>query len=297
MTTASNSSQLCSQRGETLRPLCVLSATGEDATEPADVSKVSLAHESFRLNPDGSLRLDDSTDSKRSLHLRKPMRIGTWNVRTIYQQGKLGIVERECQRNSMKLVGLAEVRWQGKGHFTTENGNMLIYSGPEASHEHGVGVWLDKSVSKAVSRYNPINERMMIVHLNAKPVNITLCQVYAPTSAADEGEIEAFYDTLQDVLDSAPSQDVKIVMGDFIAKVGSDVQLKGIVGEHGLGECNERGVKLIDFCASNGLTVANSMFPHHPRRKYTWLSPDGNTRNQIDYILINSRWQSSIINA
>jgi len=137
----------------------------------------------------------------------------------------------------------------------------------------------------------------MTVRLNAKPVNITLCQVYAPTSAADDDEIENFYDTLQDILDSVPSQDIKIVMGDFSAKVGSDVQLKGIVGEHGLGECNERGVKLIDFCASNALTVANSMFLHHPRRKYTWLSPDGNTRNQIDYILINSRWQSSIINA
>ena len=75
------------------------------------------------------------------------------------------------------------------------------------------------------------------------------------------------------------------------------MQLKGIVEEHGLGECNERSMEIIDFCASNGLTVANSMFSHHPRRKYTWLSPDGSTRNQIDYILINSKWQLSIINA
>ena len=104
---------------------------------------------------------------------------------------------------------------------------MLIYSGPEASHEYGVGVWLDKTISKAVIGYNPINERIMTVRLNAKPVNITLCQVYAPTSAADEVEIETFYGSLQDILDSAPSQDVKIVMGDFNAKVGSDVQLEG----------------------------------------------------------------------
>jgi len=79
--------------------------------------------------------------------------------------------------------------------------------------------------------------------------------------------------------------------------VGSDVQLKRIVGEHGLGECNERGMEIFDFCASNGLTLATSTFPHHPKRKYTWLFPDGSTRNQIDYILINSKWQSSIINA
>jgi len=218
------------------------------------------------------------------------MRISTWNVRSTYQQGKLGIVERERQRNNMKLVGLSEDRWPGRGHFTTENGNMSIYSGPEASHEHGMGVWLDKTISKAVIGCN--HDRIMTIRLNAKPVNITLCQVYAPTSVADEVEIETFYETLQDIMDSAPSQDMKIVMGDFNAKVRSDVQLKSIIGEHGLGECNERGMKLIDFCASNGLTVANSMFPHHPRRKYTWLSPDGNTRNQIDYILISSRWQS-----
>jgi len=61
--TASNSSQLCSQTGVTLRPICVLSATGEDATEPADLSKISLAHESSRLNPDGSLKLDDNSSS------------------------------------------------------------------------------------------------------------------------------------------------------------------------------------------------------------------------------------------
>ena len=142
--------------------------------------------------------------------------------------------------------------------------------------------------------YHPLNERILSVRLRANPINVTIFQVYAPIAAATEEEIEAFYGEIQNAIDSANLQDVKIIMGDFNAKVGCDVPVKGVTGKHGLGECNERGQRLIDFCIDNKLTITNTMYQHHPRRKYTWISPDGNTLNQIDYILIDNRWKTSI---
>lgn len=86
-------------------------------------------------------------------------------------------------------------------------------------------------------------------------------------------------------------------MGDFNAKIGEtqqDTHLRSVVGNYGSGVRNERGKALIDFCAVNGLYIANSHFKHHVRRLYTWRSPDGRTRNQIDYILIRERWRTSM---
>ena len=120
--------------------------------------------------------------------------------------------------------------------------------------------------------------------------------MYVPTSDASNEVMESFYEDLQSLLDSLPHQDIKIVMRDFNAKVGDDVQIEGLIGKHGLGVCNERRHMLIDFCIGNSLCVTNTMFQQHPRRKYTWTSADGTVRNQIDFITVQSRWKSSIIN-
>lgn len=93
----------------------------------------------------------------------------------------------------MKHVGLSKVRWQGKRHFTTENGNMLIYSGPEQ-----ITMWCKclaaEDCIQSSHWIQPYNDRIMTVRLNVWPVNITPGQVYAPTSIADEAEIETFYE-------------------------------------------------------------------------------------------------------
>lgn len=91
-----------------------------------------------------------------------------------------------------------------------------------------------------------------------------------------------------------------MIIGDFNAKVGTtvlDVGLRNIVGHYGLGCRNSRGERLIQFAADNNFTIMNTVFKHHPRRLYTWTSPNGEHRNQIDYILIRARWRSSITNA
>ena len=134
---------------------------------------------------------------------------------------------------------------------------------------------------------------MISVRLQGKPFNITVIQVYAPTSNAEETEVERFYEYLQDLLELTPKKDVLFILGDWNAKVGSQ-ETVGVIGTFGLRAQNEAGQRLIEFCQENALVIANTLFQQHKRRLYTWTSPDGQCRNQTDYILCSQRWKSSI---
>ena len=121
-------------------------------------------------------------------------------------------------------------------------------------------------------------------------------QAYAPTSNAEEAEVERFYEDLQDLLEVTPKKDVIFIIGDWNAEVGSQ-ETPGVTGKFGLGVRNEVGQRLIEFCQENALVIANTLFQQHKRRLYTRTSPDGRHRNQIDYILWSQRWRSSIQSA
>ena len=105
--------------------------------------------------------------------------------------------------------------------------------------------------------------------------------------------VEQFYEDLQDLLELTPKKDVLFTIGDWKVKVGSQVA-PAVTGKCGLGVQNEAGQRLIEFCQENALVIANTLFEQHKRRLYTWTSPDGQHQNQIDYILCNKRWRSSI---
>ena len=104
--------------------------------------------------------------------------------------------------------------------------------------------------------------------------NITVIQVYAPTSNAEETEVERFYEDLQDLLELTSKRDVLFIIGDWNAKVGSQ-ETPGVTGKFGLGVQNEAGQRLIEFCQENTLVIANTLFQQHRRILYTWTSPDG----------------------
>ena len=127
---------------------------------------------------------------------------------------------------------------------------------------------------------------MISICFQGKPFKITVIQVYAPTNNAKEAEVERFYGNLQDLLEVTPKKDVFFIIGDWNAKVGSQ-ELAGVTGKFGLGVQNEAGQRLTEFCQENALVIANTLFQQHKRNLYTWTSPDGQYRNQIDYILYN----------
>ena len=115
---------------------------------------------------------------------------------------------------------------------------------------------------------------MISVRFQGKPFNITIIQVYAPTSNAEEAEVERFYEDLQDLLELTPPKDVLFIIGDWNAKVGNQ-ETPGVTGKFGLGIQNEAGQRLIEFCQENAPVIANTLFPQCKRRLYTWTSPDG----------------------
>ena len=135
---------------------------------------------------------------------------------------------------------------------------------------------------------------MISVRFQGKPFSITVIQVYAPTSTAEEAE--RFYEGLQNLLKLTPKIDVLFITGDWNAKVGSQ-ETPGVTGKFGLGVQNEAGQRLIEFCRENTLVIANTLFQQHKRRLYTGTSPDGQCQNQIDYTFCSQRWRSSIQSA
>ena len=172
----------------------------------------------------------------------------------------------------------------------------IYYCRQESLRRNGVAIKVNKRVQKAVLRCNLQNDRMISVHFQGKPFNITVIQVYAPSSKAEEAEVEGVYEDLQELLELTTQKDVLYIVGDWNAKVGSQ-ETPGITGKFGLGIRNEGGQRLIEFCQENALVIANTLFQQHKRTFYTWTSPDGKHQNQIDYILCSQRWRSSIESA
>ena len=115
---------------------------------------------------------------------------------------------------------------------------------------------------------------MTSFHFQGKPFNITVIQVNAPTSNAEEAEVEWFYEDLQYLLELTPEKDVLFIIGGWNAKVGSQ-DTHGVTGKFGLGLQNEAGQRLIEFCQENAPVITNTLFQQHKRRLYTWASPDG----------------------
>ena len=106
------------------------------------------------------------------------------------------------------------------------------------------------------------NDRIFSIHFQGKPFNITVIQVYAPTSNAEDAEVEQFYDDLQDLLELTPNRDVLFILGNWNAKVGSQ-ETPGVTGKFGLRIRNEAGQRLIEFCQENALVIANTLFQQH----------------------------------
>lgn len=232
------------------------------------------------------------------IQLRDTTRIGTWNVRSLIELGKLELLEKELERLRLKVCGLTEVWWLNQGHFNTDNGHKVVYSGHNELQRQGVALWIHKDIAPSLLSYEPVNSRLLSATLQAVPTNITVIVAYAPSQTGnadtDETERNKFYDDLQRTINKAAKRSVQIVIGDFNAKIGEGPSQLPTVGQYGLGDRNDAGDDLYKFCVENRLSIANTLFKQHKRLRYTWKSPDGKTRNQIDYIMVHSRWRKSI---
>ena len=128
----------------------------------------------------------------------------------------------------------------------------------------------------------------MICLFPRQTIQYHVIQAYAPTSNAEETEVEWFYEDIQDLLELTPKKDVIFIIRDWNAKVESQ-EIPGVTGKFGLGVQNETRQRLIEFCQENALVIANILFQQHKRRFYTWTSPDG----QYQYRLIIEKFYTA----
>ena len=188
-------------------------------------------------------------------------------------QGKLEVVKQEIARVNVDIIGISLLKWTGMGEFNSDD-HCIYYCRQESLRRNGVAIMVNKSVQNAVLGCNLKNDIMISLRFQGKLFNITVIQVYAPTSNAEEAEVERFYEDLQDLLELMPPKDVLFIIGDWNAKLGSH-ETPRVTGKFGLGIQNEAGQRLIEFCQGNALVITNTLFQQHKGRLNTWTSPDG----------------------
>ena len=215
----------------------------------------------------------------------------------MFQTGKVHQVAREMKRLGLAFLGGSETRWTGTRKVQLACGETVLYSGlagDNAPHERGVAMILSKEAVKSLKEWEPVSERISTARFESNCQATRVIQVYAPTKdAADEKE--DFYHQLQTTLSKGKSRVLTLIIGDLNAKVGfNNTNREMTMGTHGKGDMNENEELFCDFCATNGLVIGKTLFPHKKSHKLTWRSPDGMTENQIDHVAINKTWRSSL---
>jgi hypothetical protein len=188
-----------------------------------------------------------------------------------------------------------EVRWDGAG--TEPAGEITFFYGKgNENHELGTGFFTHKIIVPAVKRVKYISDRMSYMILRGRWCNIIVLNVPAPTEDKTDYIQDRFYEELEPVVDKFPKYYIKILLGDFNAKVGREDIFKPTIGNESLQPIsNDNGVRVVNFATSKNLTVKSTMFQHRNIHKFTWTSPDGRMHNEIDHILIHRRRHLSIL--
>lgn len=236
-----------------------------------------------------------ATSMKGLLGPKHTIRIGTWNVRTMYDTSKCRQVTNEMDNYNLGILGVSECRWTERGKLTLQTGHTILYSGNEKHHVNGVAIIMNKKCAQSLIEWKPISERIIMARFESNYCKLTFIQVYAPTNDKEEEIKKDFYGELQREINNIPKHDMLLIAGDFNAKIGSDrTGFEKVMGTEGIGDRNENGDILLDFCINNEMIVGGSQFMHKNIHKTTWNSPDGRTRNLIDHVLINRKWAKSM---
>ncbi|XP_025203118.1 craniofacial development protein 2-like [Melanaphis sacchari] len=191
----------------------------------------------------------------------------------------------------MKCVALQEVR--------LEDASTTKISQTERVNEItklGTGFAIHESIIHMIKEFKDVNPRISTLTLKDKNLHIVLINVHAPMEEKFEEIKEEFYDTLEEVFDTTVGN-IKIVLGNLNAKIRKERIYYNVAEKHNLHEhSNDNSSRLANFASGKGLIIKSTMLPCKDIYKYTWVSPDGRHKNQIDHVLINNRFKNSITN-
>ncbi|MFH4980552.1 hypothetical protein AB6A40_007261, partial [Gnathostoma spinigerum] len=213
------------------------------------------------------------------------MNVCTINARSLLSDAQLIELEEEARQIKFDVIGLAEVRRKGNGAVSRPNGNYFYFSGSNTHPQGGVGFYVTSKWLKRVVSFKCVSPRIAQLKLKISArTNLRIIQVHAPHSGYDDAAYTDFLDKLTDVLNGDKST-FTVVMGDFNAVVGKRKPGEYSVGNFGYGARNNRGQAVVDFCENNSLKIISTFFKKRKGKKWTWRSPNGATRNEIDLVL------------
>ena len=160
---------------------------------------------------------------------------------------------------NIDILGISELKWTGMDDFNSDD-HYIYYCGQESLRRNGVALIVNQRVQDAILGCSLKNDRMISVHFQGKPFNITVIQVYAPTSNAEEVEVEWFYEDLQDLLELTPKNRCSFYHSGLECKSKKSRDTWHVTGKFGLRVQNEAGQRLTEFCQDNPLVIANILF-------------------------------------
>jgi len=214
--------------------------------------------------------------------------IGTWNVNTMLKTGKMQEIADQIVGSQIQIVALQEIRWKGHGLIKKDKYSVYYSCNLNTTGQAGTGFITQKSAMNKILGFEPISDRICKLRVKGKFHNITLINIYAPTEDKEEEIKEQFYEELQQIQDKVPKHDVTIILGDMNAKLGRENVFSQVVGRHTLHDIsNENGEMVANYAISNDMFLASTNFQHKKIHIGTWTSPDHQTINQIDHIMVN----------
>ncbi|KAK6750637.1 hypothetical protein RB195_002547 [Necator americanus] len=218
------------------------------------------------------------------------LRLCTYNARTVSTDADLHALLGAAERIKFHVTALQETKCR-RSDVRQMNDGTLVIRGEKVPSRNvgGVGFVVHPPVVHLVDSHEILSPRLAIFRLRPlrqKSISIINC---SPTSAADESELDAFYEELEEVVRNEKSF-YKFVVGDFNAKLGKATEEEYRIGRFGLGDRNENGNRLAGLLSAACLFHGNSLFMKKDHRRWTWESSNGATRAEIDHILTNRRW-------
>lgn len=231
---------------------------------------------------------DDHYPSAYKPHKQKPneIYIATYNVLSLRTPEKLIELETALKNVKWDILGLSEIR--RVGNQIEEYDDYILYYIGETKGQYGVGFMVKKQLKDQIIEFKGVSERIATLNIQLKSSRDkwTIIQVYAPTEAAEDTIKDEFYNQLTATLENTHKN--LIVMGDFNGKIGRQKHgEESVMGNFGIGKRSKNGERVVNIALENNLTFINSIFKKKPANKWTWISPDGSYRNEIDYIMSN----------
>ena len=221
-------------------------------------------------------------------------KLGTWNCKSLNFIGSTRILSDVVKDRKFDIVALQEVCWKGC-MVRSFRGNHTIYQSCGDTHELGTAFMVVGEMQKRVIGWWPVSDRMCRLRIKGRFFNISIINVHSPHLGSTDDDKDEFYAQLEREYDRCPNHDIKIVIGDFNAQVGQEVEFRPVIGRFSAHQqTNENGLRLIDFATSKNMAIKSTFFQHRLLHRYTWRSPQ-QTETQIDHVLIDGRHFSDII--